>query len=71
MLAETESSCTKSGLLTQREQQIKAKERQVAERIRELITAQESGSTNKIDLKMKKLEEGRQELLGAKAQRNR
>lgn len=61
-LAEVKASCTESGLLAERQEKVREKERKVAERMAELKQAQETGSHDKIMKKQKKLAEAQEEL---------
>lgn len=64
-LAEVKASCTESGLLAERQEKVREKERKVAERMAELKQAQETGSHDKIMKKEKKLAEAKEELVAA------
>ncbi len=64
-LAEVKASCTESGLLADRQEKIREKERKVAARMAELNQAKATGDHDKIMKKEKKLAEAKEELVAA------
>lgn len=69
-LGEVEQHCTDTSLRKERQLKVIDKESKVAERQQELDKATQSGQRDKIDKKLKKLNEAQEELATARAQLN-
>ncbi|WP_241808105.1 DUF1090 domain-containing protein [Pseudomonas oryzihabitans] len=70
-LTAVQAHCTDAGLRQQRLDVIQARSREVAERERDLRSAQAKGDADKIRVRSKKLAEARRELEEARAKANR
>jgi len=70
-LAAVQAHCTDAGLRQQRLDVIQARSREVAERERDLRSAQAKGDAEKIQARTRKLAEARRELEEARARANR